>query len=140
MPDLTIRAADPGEIAAVLELWAQARSAAAATADTPEGVGVLLERDPGALLVACLDGRVVGTLIAAWDGWRGSMYRLAVLPGHRRRGIGRRLVDAGHARLRALGATRVTALVAHDEEHAVGLWRAAGYGRDEQVVRFVRNL
>jgi ribosomal protein S18 acetylase RimI-like enzyme len=40
----------------------------------------------------------VGTLVAAWDGWRGNMYRLAVLPEHRRAGIGRELVDAGYER------------------------------------------
>jgi ribosomal protein S18 acetylase RimI-like enzyme len=68
------------------------------------------------------------------------MYRLAVLPQHRRHGIATRLVEAGHERLRALGARRVTALVAHDEEEAVGLWLAAGYARDEEIVRFVRNL
>jgi ribosomal protein S18 acetylase RimI-like enzyme len=34
------------------------------------------------------DGEIVGALIAAWDGWRGNMYRLAVREGHRREGIG----------------------------------------------------
>jgi predicted MFS family arabinose efflux permease len=38
----------------------------------------LLNADPEALLVAEVDGVVVGSLIAAWDGWRGSFYRLAV--------------------------------------------------------------
>lgn len=30
---------------------------------------------------------MVGSLIAAWDGWRGSFYRLAVLPERRREGL-----------------------------------------------------
>ena len=86
------------------------------------------------------DGRIVGTLVAAWDGWRGNMYRLAVLPELRRNGIGRALVDAGHEHLRDLGARRVTALVGHEEDAAVALWEATGYERDESLVRFVRNL
>ncbi len=69
---------------AVLELWGVARTAAAVTEDTPEAVAALIDHDPGALLVAELDGRVVGALVAAWDGWRGNVYRLAVLPEHRR--------------------------------------------------------
>lgn len=72
----------------------------------------LLERSPDGLLVAETQGRVVGTLVAVWDGWRGSMARLAVLPHHRRTGIARRLVDAGHERLSATGAKRVNVLIA----------------------------
>jgi ribosomal protein S18 acetylase RimI-like enzyme len=68
------------------------------------------------------------------------MYRLAILPAYRRRGIARRLVEAGHESLRAKGARRVTALVAHEERNATGLWRAAGYHLDEDISRFVRNL
>jgi ribosomal protein S18 acetylase RimI-like enzyme len=103
-------------------------------------VARLIQDSGDGLLVAEYDGSIVGALVAAWDGWRGNMYRLAVEPSSRREGIARRLVEAGHDRLRARGARRVTALVAHDEPDAEGLWRAVGYGRDELIVRFVRNL
>jgi ribosomal protein S18 acetylase RimI-like enzyme len=135
-----VRPATSADVDTVLAVWAQARSAAARTPDDPEAVERLLERDPGALLVAEADGQVVGVLIAGWDGWRGNVYRLGVLPSHRRQGIARRLVEAGHDRLRALGARRVTALVGGEEGAAVGLWRAVGYQRDELINRFVRNL
>jgi ribosomal protein S18 acetylase RimI-like enzyme len=68
------------------------------------------------------------------------MYRLAVLPEYRRRGIARRLVDAGHDRLRAKGARRVTALVDDGEADAAELWLAVGYGPDRPLSRFVTNL
>ena len=135
-----VRAATVADVPAVLAVWAGARSAAARTPDDPESVERLLERDPGALLVARDGDEIVGALIAGWDGWRGNVYRLAVLPSHRRRGIARQLVEAGHGRLRALGARRVTALVGGEEGAAHGLWRAVGYQRDELVHRFVRDL
>jgi ribosomal protein S18 acetylase RimI-like enzyme len=78
--------------------------------------------------------------VAVWDGWRGNMYRLAVLQEHRGRGIATRLVDEAHARLRGKGARRVTALVGRDELAAARLWEAAGYCEDQRVVRFVRNV
>ena len=140
MSGVDIRAAATGDIEAVLAVWAEARSAAAQTADDPEVVRQLLERDPGALLVAEAGGAIVGVIIAGWDGWRGNVYRLAVLPAHRRQGIARGLVEAGHDRLRSLGARRVTALVGGEEGAAHRLWRAVGYQRDEFVHRFVRNL
>ena len=100
----------------------------------------LVEHTDDALLVAEDGGMIVGTLIAAWDGWRGGMYRLAVLPEYRRRGIAQALVEAAHERLRAKGARRITALVGADEAEAHALWRTLGYERDLHVIRFVRNL
>lgn len=135
-----VRAALPTDVVEVLELWRHARSAAAVTPDTEEAVTLLIGRPGSALLVAEVDQRIVGSLIVAWDGWRGNMYRLAVLPSHRRRGVARRLVEAGHEHLRTQGARRVTALVAHAEAEAVGVWLNAGYARDEEIARFVRNL
>jgi ribosomal protein S18 acetylase RimI-like enzyme len=138
--ELTIRLARVEDIPAVLALWKRARSPVASTPDDHDSIARLIEHTADGLLVAENQGRVVGALVAAWDGWRGNMYRLAVLPEKRRCGIARRLVQAGHERLRAKGAKRVTALVAHGETDATALWRAVDYEHDEYVVRFVRNL
>ena len=137
---MKIRPAGPADIPAVLSLWARARSSGAVTRDNEEVVGRLLDADPGSLLVADDDGELVGTVIAAWDGWRGNMYRLAVVPQRRREGIARRLVEAGESRLRELGAGRISALVWRDDEPAFALWEAAGYEDNAGVARFVRNL
>jgi ribosomal protein S18 acetylase RimI-like enzyme len=134
-----VRPLDPAEAPAVLRLWTEARDMAPSVPDEVS-LAALLEHDPAALLVAEQDGRIVGSLIAAWDGWRGNMYRLAVAPGARREGIALALVRAGEERLRARGAGRVTALVAIDDLPAVRLWNAAGYRLDEAMGRFVKTL
>jgi ribosomal protein S18 acetylase RimI-like enzyme len=86
------------------------------------------------------DGEIRGALIAAFDGWRGNMYRLAVRPDRRREGIAKRLVEHGEARLKALGAPKVTALVGRGDRQAEALWRAAGYRDDTSIGRWVRSL
>lgn len=134
----TIRPGRQTDVDAVRALWGDARSAHAITQDTAERVAAAVER--GALLVAEVDGALVGAVIAAFDGWRGNFYRLAVADEWRRRGIGRRLVAAGEARLRELGAPRVTALVAFDDADARGFWQAAGYAADLEIGRMVRTL
>jgi ribosomal protein S18 acetylase RimI-like enzyme len=137
---ITIRAATAGDVEGILALWAVGRTAHAVTEDRAEAVRLLLATDPQALWVAELGGAIVGAVIAAWDGWRGNIYRLAVDPAHRRRGVARRLVEAGERSLKARGATRVTALVAYEDERAGAFWDRAGYPLDSEIGRRVRNL
>jgi ribosomal protein S18 acetylase RimI-like enzyme len=124
----------------VLTLWEAARSGHASTPDRVEDLERLIEDSPAALLVSERDGEIVGALIAAWDGWRGNMYRLAVREDCRRQGIGLRLTRAGEEYLRGCGARRITALVAFDDDDAGGFWSSAGYPQDEEIGRRVRNV
>jgi ribosomal protein S18 acetylase RimI-like enzyme len=135
-----IRACRPADIAGVLALWALARSDHAVTADRAEDVERLLADGEGALHVAEREGEIIGALIAAWDGWRGNLYRLAVHPTHRRRGIASALLLAGEQHLRRAGARRVTALVAYDDAEAGAFWDATGYPQDQEIGRRVKNL
>jgi ribosomal protein S18 acetylase RimI-like enzyme len=139
MPGPTIRCASEPDIESVLELWHVVGSAPGVT-DTRQGVLCLLATAPEALLVADLAGTIVGSLIAGWDGWRGSFYRLGVHPDHRRRGIGVALLREGERRLRARGALRLTAIVTDGDLGATTFWRAAGYTRQDDRVRYVRHI
>ncbi len=124
----------------VLALWESARSEHASTSDRPEDIERLVAEFPAALLVAEQGEEIVGVLIAAWDGWRGNMYRLAVSDDQRRKGIALALTRAGEEHLRECGAQRVTALVAFDDEAAGEFWDAAGYPLDREIGRRVRNI
>lgn len=105
-----------------------------------EAVHHLLDTEGGGeLLVAERAGVVEGRMIVAWDGWRGNLYRLAVDPEYRRRGIARCLVAEAENRLRQRGATRLNALVARENAGAVGFWSAAGC-RADATRRFVKRL
>jgi ribosomal protein S18 acetylase RimI-like enzyme len=120
--EVLIEAAGDADLDGVLALWDEARSPYSTTPDNPEVLQRVRENDPGSLLVAHLDDRVVGTLIAAWDGWRGNLYRLTVAPSHRRQGIGLALVERGLEHLRSHGAGRVTALVGAPDSDAAAFW------------------
>ena len=136
MSDVTIRCATERDIDTVLRLWESAGSAPTVT-DSSDGLRRLLATDEGALLLAESEGNVVGTVIAAWDGWRGGFYRLAVLPHRRRQGIATALLQEGERRLQARGAVRLTAIAIGDDPVATGLWTAVGYTRQSNRARFV---
>ena len=124
---------------AVLDLWRQAEAIPSRT-DTVEELQRLVDENTGLFLVAEDAGRLVGTIIGGWDGWRANIYRLAVLPESRRRGVAGSLVAEVEHRLRAKGARRVTALVVKTEDHAMAFWDAAGYEHDRRMVRYVKTL
>lgn len=121
----------------MLCLW-EIVGASRGASDTQDGLSSLLDLDPHALLLAESGGAVIGTLIAAWDGWRASFYRLAVHPGWRRLGIAIALLRHGERHLTERGAVRLAAIVADDDPVATDFWRAAGYQQQSNRARFVR--
>ncbi len=139
MTDWRIRTADEADIPSVLVLWRAAEAIPSAT-DTEDALRCLLERDPDSLLLTEVDGKIIGSLVVAWDGWRGSFYRLAVHPDWRREGVATALIHTGEERAARAGAIRLTAIVASEERAAMTLWQAAGYERQVDVSRFVRVL
>ncbi|MFI1994667.1 GNAT family N-acetyltransferase [Actinoplanes sp. NPDC020271] len=140
MEKLTLRAAQRSELDTVLAFWQSAAENDSRPTDTPAAIEALTGRDPEALILAVADGEIVGTIIAGWDGWRCHLYRLAVSPGHRRQGIGVRLIEAAEERFRRLGGTRVDAMVLDANERAHGIWAARGYRRQDEWSRWVKPL
>ncbi|WP_030544765.1 GNAT family N-acetyltransferase [Streptomyces albus] len=139
MTGLEIRSARPSDAADVLAFWKTAAEGTSVS-DDEAGVTGLIARDPGALLLAESAGLLVGSVIAGYDGWRCSLYRLAVLPSHRRQGVATALLRAAEERFAALGGRRADAMVLEANERAHQAWAAAGYHRQDHWRRWVKPL
>ena len=122
--DFTIRPATSADIEAILALWFSI-DRHTALPDKPEYLQQFLDFSPDLFLVAEADGRVAGTIIGGWDGWRGHIARLATDPSLRRSGIAKALVREIEARLkrRALsGSTRWSTGSARRQSRSGGRW------------------
>ena len=115
------------------ELWREAfpddppwnRAAAAVPAK--------LAIQPELFLVACDDGRVVGTAMAGYDGHRGWLYAVAVREAIRRSGVGARLVAEAERRLRALGCAKINLQVRSTNRAVVAFYQRLGYAVEDRV-------
>ncbi len=135
-----VRPAGLADVPDVVAFWAVAGENDDRPSDSEAAVVRLVERDPDALLLA-MDGDVlVGTVVAGWDGWRAHLYRLAVLPERRGEGIAGALLDAAEARLVALGAGRLDAMVLDGNELGQSVWRARGFERQHRWGRWVKPV
>jgi len=136
---LTIRPCRFDEAATILEFWRQARVTISVTA-TIADIEQATAHGPSHVLVAEVDGRLVGSIIGSFDGWRGNIHRLMVHPEYRRQGIARALVKEVERLLVRDGAKRIGALVEKDHAWAVNFWQAAGYNANTHLIRFIRNV
>jgi ribosomal protein S18 acetylase RimI-like enzyme len=136
MPE--IRAGRSGDIDAVLRLWLGSGAEPTHTDDARSLQG-LLDHPGSALLVAVDGSALVGSVVAGWDGWRGSVYRLVVAPTYRRQGLGGRLLVAAEDHLQRVGAVRLQAVVVETEVQATAFWLATGWEPQEHRLRFVRG-
>jgi ribosomal protein S18 acetylase RimI-like enzyme len=140
--EAVIRRVRDDELAAVLEMWDAAGVTPPSVSDSIEGLTRLIREPAALLLVATIDDAIVGSAIGGWDGWRGNIYRLAVTPEHRRKGIARRLVVEITRELFAKGATRLSALVEHEHQWAIDFWNSMselGYDRDPKFARYIAD-
>jgi ribosomal protein S18 acetylase RimI-like enzyme len=138
---IVIRPCRVEECATVLALWDRAGTIPSPT-DTLEELQRLVRTHGDGFLVAIRGDAIVGSVIAGWDGWRGNIYRLAVAPEARRRGLARRLVREAALVMKSKGGRRLSALVERHEAHAVGFWDSLaedGWRRDERMTRYIRT-
>jgi len=88
---------------------------------------------PHLFLVGEVNGEVVATVMAGYDGHRGWVNYLAVTPAQQRKGLGRALMQAAEAGLLAQGCPKLNIQVRSANAAALAFYRKLGYAQDETV-------
>lgn len=116
------------DIPAALLLWQGLPGIGLRDADSPPALAKYLARNPGSSFVAVTDaGELVGVSLAGHDGRRGYLHHVAVKPDCRQQGLGRQLVDACLAQLKAEGIEKVHLWVKVDNISGKDFWNHIGW-------------
>ncbi len=93
------------------------------------------------ILVGRLAGAAtpVAAAMVGHDGHRGAVYYLAVDPALQGRGLGRQMMAAIEAWLRARGVWKLNLMVRADNDAVAAFYEALGYAREERI-NFAKRL
>jgi ribosomal protein S18 acetylase RimI-like enzyme len=128
---LVIRTFAAADEAAVVALW-RAAGLTRPWNDPHRDIARKQAVQPELFLIGELAGEIIATAMAGYDGHRGSVYYLAVSPGHQRGGHARAMMDEVERRLERMGCPKLNLMVRRDNSVAIGFYERIGY--DEQPV------
>ena len=129
---MQIRGFAPGDEEAVVNLWSKC-GLVRPWNDPRKDIARKLRVRPDLFLVGEIDGRIVASVMAGYEGHRGWLNYLAVDPDRRRRGLGRILVTEAEKLLKELGCPKVSLQVRRSNPVAIEFYRRIGYEVDEVV-------
>jgi ribosomal protein S18 acetylase RimI-like enzyme len=88
---------------------------------------------PQLFLIGHLNGQIVGTVIAGFDGVRGWIHHLAVRAECRHKGIGTMLMRSAEQGLEELGCPKVNLQVRATNTAVISFYRSLGYDVEERA-------
>lgn len=129
---MKIRSFRLGDYAAITLIWRET-GLESRERESLDDLAKQLAWDSELVLVAEVDGKVVGVIVGTLDGTRAYFYRLAVDPNYQGHGVGKELVQALEKRFRQRGATQVIIMVNQDNKKVIPFYHNLGYEVQEYI-------
>ncbi|MGD0649765.1 MAG: GNAT family acetyltransferase [Verrucomicrobiia bacterium] len=127
-----IRPFQPSDESAVIDLWRKC-DLVQPWNDPKKDIHRKLAVHPDLFLVGLVDGELVATVMAGYEGHRGWINYLAVSPEHRRKGYGRQMMVEAEQLLRDLQCPKINLLARNTNRTVIEFYQRIGYSVDEVV-------
>ena len=129
---LTIRPFQITDKADVIELWHRCNLVVPWN-DPDKDIMTKLAFQPDLFFVGTLDGSIVATVMAGYEGHRGWINYLAVAPDCQGQGLGRRMMTEAETRLQGAGCPKINVQVRTSNLATIAFYERLGYAKDEVV-------
>ena len=130
--ELVIRPYRPDDEDAVVALWRRCDLLVPGN-DPHRDIALKTGFQPALLLVGAVDGVLVASVMAGYEGHRGWINYLAVSPDFRRCGIGRRMMERAEVELRGLGCPKINLQVRGSNRAATAFYERLGFVVEDRV-------
>ncbi|MGP0170966.1 GNAT family acetyltransferase [Pseudomonas sp. NCHU5208] len=129
---MLIRPFQLADQAAVIDLWRRC-DLIRPWNDPFKDIQRKLAVQPELFLVGELDGALVASAMAGYEGHRGWVNYLAVCPDRRKQGLARQLMAHIEEKMLALGCPKLSLLVRNTNQQALVFYERLGYQADASV-------
>jgi len=116
----------------VIELWRQCGLVVPQN-DPERDIERKLKVNPEWFLVGELEGHIVATCMAGYEGHRGWINYLAVAPKYRRQGFAAKLMQGAERVLRKAGCPKINLQIRTSNSDVIEFYKAIGYSIDDVV-------
>ena len=108
--------------------------------DSREGITKFIRRNPTTNFVAKEDGQIIGVALSGHDGRRGFLYHTCVDEEHRRRSVGKQLVEHVIASMKEEKITRLALVCFSRNESGNGFWSRLGWTKRVDLNYYTLSL
>ena len=129
---MEIRPFQRADEAALIALWEECELTRPWN-DPRKDIARKLAVQPELFLVGTVNGEIVGSVMAGYEGHRGWVNYLAVAPCSSRRGHARALMQRVEQQLLARGSPKLTLQLRNTNPAAIAFYRRLGYAQDDSV-------
>jgi ribosomal protein S18 acetylase RimI-like enzyme len=133
MSELEIRNYLVEDEAAVIGLWQQC-GLIVPWNDPQADIARKCTESTDLFFVGTIEGRLIASCMAGYDGHRGWIYYLAVDDTRQRQGIATKMVRHAETELRNRGCPKINLMVRNTNEAIIAFYKSIGYGDDPVVV------
>ena len=123
---------------AVVDLWSECNLIVPQN-DPVVDIQKKVDYQPELFFVALFDGHVVGSVMAGYEGHRGWLNYLAVLPDYQNQGYGRKLVEKAVAELKKIGCLKVNLEVRKSNSSVIDFYTHLGF-KDNEIIGLGKRL
>jgi len=102
--------------------------------DPKKDINRKLKAQPELFFVGVLDGVLIASAMAGYEGHRGWINYLAVSPDHRQKGYGRIIMQEVERQLKIIGCPKINLQIRESNTRAINFYKKLGYDIDEVLM------
>jgi ribosomal protein S18 acetylase RimI-like enzyme len=117
----------------VVNIWKDVFGYRDARNDPELTIDKKIKSDDNLFFIAQEKNRIIGTVMAGYDGHRGWIYLLAVIPEKRKQGIGTKLLKHAENELKRLGCVKINLQIISNNGSVKEFYKKNGYNIEERI-------